>query len=101
MNKPYSKAVLSSSRLSNIKSVTSSPHLGPSDRKDVTFPSQPAVAGAPLNFVEYDSAAEIQYTPELALKTGLSMVENIKAHVLRIELGSKLRKDVWLKEIKR
>lgn len=47
----------------------------------------------------YNSADDINYLPEDALNEGLSMVKTIKANIKKLELGSKLRKDVWLREI--
>jgi hypothetical protein len=47
----------------------------------------------------YDSANDIVYTPEGALQEGLGMVKTLKVGIDKLELGSKLRKDVWLREI--
>ncbi|KAJ8590321.1 hypothetical protein M405DRAFT_897528 [Rhizopogon salebrosus TDB-379] len=47
----------------------------------------------------YDTANDIAYTPEGALQEGLGMVKTLKAGIDKLELGSKLRKDVWLREI--
>jgi hypothetical protein len=47
----------------------------------------------------YASAVDITYTPENSLAHGLEMLKNIKYHVNRLEVGSKLRKEVWLREI--
>ena len=52
-------------------------------------------------FDKHASADEIDYTPENALKAGLSYVKVIDKNVKRLELGSKMRKDVWLREIAR
>lgn len=49
----------------------------------------------------YDYATDIQYLPEDALKEGLGMTKSLKENVKKLELGSKLRKDVWLREIAR
>jgi hypothetical protein len=49
----------------------------------------------------YDTANDIVYTPEGALQEGLGMVKTLKAGIDKLELGSKLRKDVWLREIDR
>ncbi|KII94798.1 hypothetical protein PLICRDRAFT_86263 [Plicaturopsis crispa FD-325 SS-3] len=54
---------------------------------------------APALYPVFESAADIQYAPEEALKVGLSMVKTIKSNIKKLELGSKLRKDVWLREI--
>ena len=47
----------------------------------------------------YANATDIVYTPENSLEHGLEMLKNIKYHVNKLEVGSKLRKDVWLREI--
>ncbi|KAG2077497.1 hypothetical protein BDR04DRAFT_1196025 [Suillus decipiens] len=47
----------------------------------------------------YDSADNIAYTPEAALQAGLGMVKTLKAGINKLGIGSKLRKDVWLREI--
>ena len=69
-------------------------------QRDGTSNTRP-LKDIPMNFTEYRSASEIEYTPEDSLKVGTKMVENIKAHVNKLELGSAMRKEVWLKEIKR
>ncbi|RPD61950.1 hypothetical protein L226DRAFT_613292 [Lentinus tigrinus ALCF2SS1-7] len=48
----------------------------------------------------YRSADEIQYVPENALKEGLAMVKALKASIKKVDLGSKMRADVWQEEIK-
>ncbi|KAG1892548.1 hypothetical protein F4604DRAFT_1699937 [Suillus subluteus] len=53
----------------------------------------------PVLYQLYDSANNISYTPEAALQAGLGMVKTLKAGINKFELGSKLRKDVWLREI--
>jgi hypothetical protein len=49
----------------------------------------------------YDIVADISYVPEAALKEGVGMVKEIKERIKKLELGSKLRQDVWLREIER
>lgn len=44
----------------------------------------------------HDSADDIAYTPESALHEGLGMVKTLRAQIDKLELGNKLRKDVWL-----
>lgn len=61
-------------------------------------PHQQTVHG-PVLYQLYDSADNISYTPEAALQAGLGMVKTLKAGINKLELGSKLRKDVWLREI--
>lgn len=53
----------------------------------------------PVLYELYDSADNISYTPEAALQVGLGMVKTLKAGINKLELGSKLRKDVWLREV--
>ncbi|EMD41072.1 hypothetical protein CERSUDRAFT_63001 [Gelatoporia subvermispora B] len=55
--------------------------------------SQPAL------YKLYRFAEEIDYLPEEALKEGLKMVRAIKTNVKKIDMGSKLRRDVWEREI--
>ena len=59
------------------------------------------IATIPTTYAVFESPNEIHYTPEEFLKEGVKMVKNIKSHVKRLELGSKLRKEVWLGEIAR
>ena len=51
------------------------------------------------SYTVYKSAEEIEYTPENALQEGVGMVWDVSRSLKHIELGSKLRKDVWMKEI--
>jgi hypothetical protein len=55
----------------------------------------------PMLYRLYESADNIPYTPEAALQAGLGMVKTLKAGIDKLELGSKLRKDVWLREIEK
>ncbi|KAI0786384.1 hypothetical protein C8Q75DRAFT_771545 [Abortiporus biennis] len=50
-------------------------------------------------YTVYQDANDIDYQPETALKEGLAMVKAMKTNIKKLELGSKLRKDVWLREI--
>lgn len=49
----------------------------------------------------FQSAAEITYEPEAALKEGLNIVKTLKGDISKLELGSQLRRDVWNREIER
>ena len=49
----------------------------------------------------YERAEDIQYAPEEALKEGIGMVKALKANIKRVDLGSKMRQDVWQKEIEK
>ncbi|KAF8974240.1 hypothetical protein BDZ97DRAFT_1945601 [Flammula alnicola] len=53
----------------------------------------------PKLFAVYSSAAEISYVPEDALKAGLGMTKTIKESLKKLELGSKLRQEVWDREL--
>lgn len=58
---------------------------------------QPSVAES--SFAIHHSAADIRYQPEDALKEGLAMVKTLKTNIKKLSLGSRLREDVWLREI--
>ena len=47
----------------------------------------------------HEDASEITYIPEDALKEGLGMIKTIKQTLTKLELGSKLRAEVWDREI--
>lgn len=64
------------------------------------FPAAPEES-KPRLYSIYDSATDVPYQPEDALKEGLAMVKTLKANIKKLELGSKLRQDVWLREIER
>ncbi|KZV83402.1 hypothetical protein EXIGLDRAFT_754416 [Exidia glandulosa HHB12029] len=73
---------------------------------DAYQPNQPLPGGTPkksriepMPFVKYERAEDIAYAPETAMAQGLSMVRVLADSVGKLELGSKLRKDVWLREI--
>ena len=53
------------------------------------------------SYVVYASAAEITYVPENALEEGIGMVNTIQNTLKTLKLGSKLRQDVWSREIER
>lgn len=62
------------------------PPLGPDDQQLHTI---------------YQSASDVPYLPENAFKEGASMVKAIKADIKKLQIGSNLRKEVWLKEIEK
>lgn len=69
---------------------------------DATIPPAPAPpTPKPVFFTKYTSTTDIPYAPEDALKEGLGMVKSIKTSIKTIQLGSKLRQDVWLRELER
>jgi hypothetical protein len=49
----------------------------------------------------YSAADDIPYAPESALKEGLGMVNTIKNSLQKLKLGSKLREEVWSREMER
>ena len=49
----------------------------------------------------YEQADDIQYAPEAALKEGIGMVKALKANIKRVDLGSKMRQEVWQSEIEK
>ena len=51
------------------------------------------------HFTAFQSATEISYIPEDALKEGFGMVKAIKESLKHLELGSQLRREVWDREI--
>ena len=55
---------------------------------------------APL-FEEHKSAEEIAYSPEAAVKEGINMIQTLKVQMRNLKLGSKLREEVWAREISR
>ncbi|GJE84682.1 nuclear GTPase SLIP-GC [Phanerochaete sordida] len=63
------------------------------------YAPQPAPAPQQVFFKKHDSVDDIQYAPEDALKEGLGMVKTLQANIKKLEFGSKLRKDVWMREI--
>ncbi|KAG6813480.1 hypothetical protein H0H92_010505 [Tricholoma furcatifolium] len=52
-------------------------------------------------FTVYDSSKDIAYTPENALKEGIGMVKSIRSSLKDLQLGSRLRQDVWMRELER
>ncbi|OBZ71963.1 hypothetical protein A0H81_08301 [Grifola frondosa] len=64
--------------------------------------AKPSVSEPPRKLYNvYTTAEDIQYLPESALKDGLGMVKTLKSSIKKLELGSKLRRDVWLHKIER
>ncbi len=47
----------------------------------------------------YHNYEDIVYTPEDALKEGSGMVKTMKENLKKLELGSKLRREVWDREM--
>lgn len=57
------------------------------------------VVPSPSLFKGYESAQDISYSPESALKEGVKMIQTLKARMRNMKLGSKLREQVWAREI--
>ncbi len=49
----------------------------------------------------YNSASDVPYSPEGALQEGLGMVKSIEQGLGKLQLGSKLRQDVWHRELEK
>ncbi|KAG6894376.1 hypothetical protein C0992_006390, partial [Termitomyces sp. T32_za158] len=52
-------------------------------------------------FTFYDSATEIDFSPEEAFKEGSGMVSSIKSSLEHLQFGNKLRQKVWMRELER
>lgn len=65
------------------------------DMKDASIVTEPPC------YTVYSTVDDISYAPEEAMKQGLGMVKALDLNIKKLELGSKLRKDVWLREIER
>jgi hypothetical protein len=70
----------------------------PPQQRDQNHQEQPENV-RPIHFTVYESSDDIVHTPEAAFKQGLGMVKVIKESLKKLELGSKLRRDVWDREI--
>ncbi|KAI3612523.1 hypothetical protein WG66_009883 [Moniliophthora roreri] len=72
-------------------------------RGNASKDTQMGDANAPLpfqpTFKVFQSSAEISYDPEDALKEGVEMARSIKRAMESIQLGSKLRQQVWGREL--
>jgi hypothetical protein len=55
----------------------------------------------PTLYTAYSTVADIVYAPELALQEGLRMVKTLREEIKTLKLGSKLRQDVWSRELER
>ncbi|KAL0573914.1 hypothetical protein V5O48_008034 [Marasmius crinis-equi] len=67
---------------------------------DTRFDASTTTTSRPArSFTLHQSANEIPYDPENALKEGIEMVSSIQEAMNRLQLGSKLRQQVWTKEI--
>ncbi|KAE9410407.1 hypothetical protein BT96DRAFT_931168 [Gymnopus androsaceus JB14] len=63
-------------------------------------PQNASLVGAETKkYTVYQSVADISYSPEAALKEGLEMVKSVKAYMAKMNLGSKLRQEVWNREL--
>jgi hypothetical protein len=69
--------------------------------EDAVMESAAAEDFKPTFYTAYSTAADIVYAPELALQEGLSMVKTLREEIKKVKLGSKLRQDVWSRELER
>ena len=71
-------------------------------QEDEKVAAQPQPPPPPKSYYKvYETAEEISYVPDGALKEGLGMVRALKASIKTIDLGSKMRQDVWAAEIEK
>jgi hypothetical protein len=76
---------------------------GSTSRATATIKPEPAGdrSAKPTLYTSYSNAADIAYAPEGALKEGLKMVKTLREEIKRLQLGSKMREDVWMRELQR
>ena len=48
----------------------------------------------------FDSSEDITYSPKMAVQHGKELLFEVKETINEIELGSKMRKESWMKDIK-
>ncbi|KAK0191014.1 hypothetical protein F5146DRAFT_1196144 [Armillaria mellea] len=82
-------------------STTDTPKAEPEMRQDVPLGSSSLLeARRPaMLYSVYNSASDVPYSPEGALQEGLGMVKSIEQGLGKLHLGSKLRQDVWHREL--
>ncbi|KAG9077908.1 hypothetical protein FRC06_008636, partial [Ceratobasidium sp. 370] len=94
---PFPGAIMPRQPFSPIK-PEAKPDIKPKlEFKHEPEPDRPVLPAATHN--TYRSAGEINYTPENALEEGVEMAKTIGSYLKQIDLGSQLRKDVWLREV--
>ena len=72
--------------------------LLPEPPKAEASESVPLTVAAP-KYKKYASVDEIDYVPEDALKQGLGMIGSLKDFLKKLDIGSKLRQEVWMRDI--
>ncbi|KDR83818.1 hypothetical protein GALMADRAFT_236220 [Galerina marginata CBS 339.88] len=85
-----------------VSANSSTPEVGVAKQEsygDPTTPQDTTLPAKPKFFTVYESAADISHAPEEALKEGLGMVKTVKNSLKQLELGSKLRQEVWDREL--
>jgi hypothetical protein len=60
-----------------------------------------AISPRDVQYTIYSGSKDIVYTPEASLKEGLAMVKTLEGNIQSLKLGSKLREDVWKRELSR
>ncbi|KAK0490958.1 hypothetical protein IW261DRAFT_1434849 [Armillaria novae-zelandiae] len=83
-------------------STTGTPKVESATRQDVSL--GPSSSGLDTQrpamlYSVYNSASDISYSPEGALQEGLGIVKSIEQSLGKLQLGSKLRQDVWHREL--
>lgn len=54
-----------------------------------------------IRYNKYNSVADIAYTPEGALKEGIQMIQTLQERINTLRLGSKMREEVWKRDIEK
>ncbi|KAK0453568.1 hypothetical protein EV421DRAFT_2030518 [Armillaria borealis] len=83
-------------------STTGTPKAEPETQQDAPLGSSSsrlAVQRPVMLYSVYNSAGDVPYSPEGALQEGLGMVRSIEQGLGKLQLGSKLRQDVWHREL--
>ncbi|KAF5393772.1 hypothetical protein D9757_000094 [Collybiopsis confluens] len=72
---------------------------GTSSRNARNTQDKSVISAAAKKYTVYHSATELPYSTETALKEGLAMVQHMKTYLNDLNLGSKLRQEVWKNNI--
>ncbi|PBL02484.1 hypothetical protein ARMGADRAFT_1005847 [Armillaria gallica] len=83
-------------------STTGTPKAEPETPQDAPLGSSSSRLEAQrpaMLYSVYNSASDVPYSPEGALQEGLGMVKSIEQGLGKLQMGSKLRQDVWHREL--
>lgn len=70
------------------------------NEQSIHFPSHhPESTDSTSLYKSYASSTDIIYTPEEALREGLNMVSAISSGLDTLDLGTRMRKDVWARTV--